>query len=100
MECIDCIEVAARLHLYLDRELSTEEVSQVQQHLASCPECECRFHMDVSIKRLIHERCAIQRAPERLREAVLQLARQAKSGTIVSVTAFEVELKADIEDYE
>jgi putative zinc finger protein len=58
MECTDCIEVAARLHLYIDRELSVEEVAIVQQHLTSCPGCRCRFHVDMSIKQLIHERCA------------------------------------------
>jgi mycothiol system anti-sigma-R factor len=74
MECIDCVKTAARLHLYLDRELSIEEISIVQQHLANCPVCECRFHVDMSIKRLLHECCALQRAPQRLRDAVLRIA--------------------------
>ena len=37
MYCMSCIEVAARLHLYLDRELTIEEVVTVQQHLSECP---------------------------------------------------------------
>ena len=63
MECLDCIETTARLHLYIDRELSDEEIVVVQQHLYGCPRCEDRFHFDLRIKRLIHERCSIERAP-------------------------------------
>lgn len=100
MDCIDCIEIAARLHLYIDRELSAEEITMVQQHLASCPQCECRFHVDISIKRLIHERCTLQKAPARLREAVMQLARQAQNAPLELDYATEMELKADINYYE
>ena len=56
-DCIDCIEAVARLHLYIDRELRGEEITIVQRHLLSCSMCECRFHFDAGIKRLIHERC-------------------------------------------
>lgn len=100
MDCIDCIEIAARLHLYIDRELSADELTMVQQHLASCPQCECRFHVDMSIKRLIHERCTMQTAPAHLREAVMQLARQTKHESLEINYALEMELKADIEYYE
>ncbi len=34
---MDCFESIARLHLYIGRELSVEEVAVVQQHLKSCP---------------------------------------------------------------
>lgn len=73
-ECLDCVGVSARLHLYLDRELNAEEVTVVQQHLKSCPHCECRFHFNMHLKMLIHERCTIVHAPEHLREAVMRLA--------------------------
>ena len=74
MECLDCVATAARLHLYIDRELSAEEVEIVQQHLAGCPNCECRFHFDLYLKRLIHERCTIVHAPAHLRATVMRLA--------------------------
>ena len=92
MECLDCMQATARLHLYIDRELSEEEVVTVQQHLASCPSCECRFHFDVRIKKLIHERCTIEHAPAHLREAVMRLAR----GEHVQVDA---ELRQQIKSY-
>ena len=74
MSCLNCVETVGRLHLYIDRELSAEEVVIVQQHLVDCPNCECRFHFDLRLKRLIHERCTIERAPAHLREAVMHIA--------------------------
>ncbi len=71
MNCMSCIETIARLHLYLDRELSVEEV--------------------------IHERCTIERAPAHLREAVLRLARL-PAGQITSLDPeLEMEIWADLE---
>jgi mycothiol system anti-sigma-R factor len=97
MKCLDCVETTARLHLYIDRELSVEEVVIVQQHLHGCPRCECRFHFDVHVKRLIHERCTIERAPEHLRLAVMHLA-HAPEGALLSIDPeIEMEIRADLE---
>src|SRR5712691_7829514 len=98
MECMDCIETVARLHLYIDRELSVEEVAIVQQHLVDCPLCDCRFHFDLKVKRLIHERCTIQRAPARLREAVMQLAHRPAGVAIDLDPELEMEIRAELED--
>lgn len=94
MECFDCVTATARLHLYIDRELSSEEVEIVQQHLLSCPNCECRFHFNSSLKTLIHERCTIVRAPEHLREAVMQLARGER---LLIDAELEAQLRNDLE---
>lgn len=100
MECLDCVETTARLHLYIDRELTTEEVMIVQQHLSGCPNCECRFHFDLQLKRLLHERCTIQRAPAHLREAVMRLAR-GQSSNLDANLAREIreEIKADLQEW-
>lgn len=97
-ECMDCFETVARLHLYIDRELSVQEVAIVAQHLTDCPTCECRFHFDMKIKRLIHERCAIERAPAHLREAVMQIARTPIGEPIILDPELEMEIRADIEE--
>ncbi len=94
---MNCLEAVARLHLYLDRELSVEEVAIVQQHLAACRSCECRFHVDMRIKRLIHERCTIERAPEHLRQAVYRLARQPLGEPVELDPELEMEIRADVE---
>ena len=94
---MDCFETAARLHLYIDRELSGEEVATVQYHLLQCPGCECRFHFDERLKRLIHERCTIVTAPPHLREAVLRLARLPASERLKLDPALEMEIRADLD---
>ena len=96
MDCFDCVTTTARLHLYIDRELDSEEIEIVQQHLTSCPHCECRFHFDSYLKKLIHERCTIVRAPTSLREAVMQLAR---GESIYIDSEMELQLRNDLEGY-
>src|SRR5260370_8933649 len=74
MECLDCVQTAARLHLYIDRELSTDEAEVEQRHLAACPKCKFRFRFDMSLKKLIHECCRIVHSSISLYTAVLRLA--------------------------
>lgn len=95
-DCIDCIEAVARLHLYIDRELNVEEIDIVQQHLSCCISCDCRFHFDASIKRLIHERCTIEHAPTHLREAVMRLARLPLGEPVEIDQELEMEIRADM----
>ena len=97
---MSCIESVTRLHLYIDRELSAEEVTIVQQHLSNCSSCDCRFQFDMKIKRLIHERCTIERAPAHLREAVLRLARTPIGQPIDFDPELEMEIRADLEECE
>lgn len=95
---MSCFETIARLHLYIDRELNAEEVVIVQQHLVGCPHCECRFHFDERLKRLIHERCTVERAPERLREIVIRLARMPAVALGEIDPQLEMEIRAELED--
>ena len=99
MDCLNCVETTARLHLYIDRELSAEEVAIVQQHLTGCPHCECRFHFDMRVKRLIHERCTIERAPAHLREAVMHLARLPLGERVDIDPELAMEIWADLEGH-
>jgi mycothiol system anti-sigma-R factor len=94
---MDCYETVARLHLYIDRELSVEEVVVVQQHLTDCPQCDCRFHFDMKLKRLIHERCTIVKAPAHLREAVLRLANSVSGEAVEIDPELEMEIRADLD---
>jgi mycothiol system anti-sigma-R factor len=97
MDCLDCVEITARLHLYIDRELSNEEVEIVQQHLNECPHCKCRFRFDLHVKRLIHDRCAMEHAPDRLREAVLRLAHGPAKKLVAIDPDLATEIKADMD---
>ena len=95
---MNCMETVARLHLYIDRELSTEEIVIVQQHLKDCPSCECRFHFDMGLKRLMHEKCTIQKAPENLRAAVMHLARTPAGAALEIEDEVAREIRADIHE--
>jgi mycothiol system anti-sigma-R factor len=97
---MNCYETVARLHLFLGRELSVVEVDVVQQHLTDCPYCECRFHFDMRLMRLVHERCTIEKAPAHLREKVLQLAHSPIGGGMEMDPEVEMEIRADIEECE
>lgn len=97
MDCLNCVETTARLHLYIDRELNDEEIEIVQQHLTDCPHCECRFHFDMRIKRLIHERCTIAHAPAHLREAVMHIAHLPVGERVKMDPELVLEIRADLE---
>ncbi len=92
---MNCMETAARLHLYIDRELNAEEVAIVHQHLKDCPSCECRFHFDMHLKRLMHERCTIETAPEHLRASIMHLARTPIGTPLEIDLEVEMEIRAD-----
>jgi mycothiol system anti-sigma-R factor len=97
MECLTCVEAVARLHLYIDRELTAEEVIIVQEHLSDCQSCECRFHFDIRVKRLIHECCTIEHAPAHLREAVMRIARTPRGERVEIGPELAKRLKTDLE---
>jgi mycothiol system anti-sigma-R factor len=94
---MNCMETVARLHLYIDRELNAEEVAIVQQHLKDCPSCECRFHFDMQLKRLMHEKCTIEKAPEHLRVEVMHIAQTPAGEPLKINPEVAMEIRADIE---
>lgn len=95
---MDCVETIARLHLYIDHELSVDEVAIVQQHLVACPNCECRFYFDISLKRLLHDCCALERAPDHLREAVLRLAQTPAGQQLELDPELEMTMRAELDE--
>jgi mycothiol system anti-sigma-R factor len=96
---MNCMETVARLHLYIDRELNAEEVAIVQQHLKDCPSCECRFHFDMGLKRLMHERCTIEKAPEQLRATIMRLSRTPEGVPLEFDSDVALEIRADVRPY-
>jgi mycothiol system anti-sigma-R factor len=100
MDCIDCVEATARLHLYIDRELNADEVEIVQQHLIECPHCTYRFRFDMCLKRLLHERCTIEHAPVHLREAVMRIAHTPLDKSVDIDPDLVREIKADMENHD
>lgn len=73
MPHMDCDDTVERLNLYLDRELSDDDVEQVREHLSDCPPCERIFDFQAEVKRLVRKECCSDDAPARLREWVRNL---------------------------
>lgn len=74
---IDCQAAERRLHDYLDRELSENEVAEVQQHLERCENCRARFRFEAGLRRLVRQAVHDQPpAPPHLRNRIARLLRK------------------------
>jgi anti-sigma factor (TIGR02949 family) len=58
---VACAKAEARLQYYVDRQLTVEEVTEVEAHLAVCPSCARCYRLEsemrASLKRLCSEPC-------------------------------------------
>lgn len=68
---ITCRDCALALNPYLDRELTDEDVQQVQIHLEACHGCLHLFRFEASVRRLVRVRCQQMTAPDTLRVRVV-----------------------------
>jgi len=67
---MNCREVLVRLDQYVDRELSPDEVREVQQHLDDCPPCQHMYRYEARVRRLVRHACS-ELAPDSLRARIL-----------------------------
>lgn len=70
---MDCQDIARELNVYLDRELTDDEIKEVRTHLDDCPPCLQCFEFQAELKRLVRKECVSDGAPDRLRHWVRQL---------------------------
>ena len=68
-----CNDALDRLHLYIDRELSLEEMTVVRHHLEHCPPCMEEFRVEQNVLRFIGTCCRETRAPQSLKARVEKL---------------------------
>lgn len=68
---VDCADVIEAVYLYLDGELSGENIDTIRQHLDECSPCLREYGIEREVKLLIARSCCEQ-APESLRTAVVQ----------------------------
>jgi mycothiol system anti-sigma-R factor len=67
---MNCTEVVILLEQYVDRELSGEEIAEVQRHLDACPPCLALYRFEASVRRLVRRACN-ESAPASLKERIL-----------------------------
>ncbi|NIR50614.1 hypothetical protein GWO43_18900 [candidate division KSB1 bacterium] len=59
----DCNSFSALITGYIDGELKPREYEEVKAHLETCPHCMERYEEENDVKRLIHERVPLVKAP-------------------------------------
>ena len=70
MNCKDCSE---KLDRFVDRELNSTEVLELQLHLESCPDCTDQFEFQAHLKRLVRHSCECDGAPALFRDKLRHL---------------------------
>jgi len=70
---INCTECVEKLYPYLDRQLSDEEIVEVQRHLERCPPCADHFRFEQGILTRIHQVCREVEVPPDLVERVRKM---------------------------
>ena len=69
----NCREAIDRLYQYIDRELSLDELDEVQRHLALCPPCLDYFRFEENVLTFVGEKCREVSAPAELRDRVKKM---------------------------
>ena len=69
MNCKDCAE---KLDRFVDRELNSTEVLELQLHLEGCPGCADHYRFESHLRRLVKRACHCD-APAGFREKLRQL---------------------------
>lgn len=74
----DCSQALAALEEYLHKELCAEDAADVRAHLEACEECSAEHHVGKTLTNALQGACK-DRAPEELRERLLESLRAAKA---------------------
>ena len=70
MSCDNCEEALQNLYLFLDEEIDSASIDEIQAHIDSCSSCLTAYDLERVVKALVSRSCA-EKAPEPLRAKVL-----------------------------
>ena len=70
MSCDNCESALENLYLFLDEEIDTASIEDIQTHIDNCSSCLTAYDLERVVKALVSRSCA-EKAPEPLRERVL-----------------------------
>lgn len=79
---LSCQEAAARLDDFVDRELSPEELGEVETHLKVCAHCAPVFRFQEGVLQRLQETLGRIQAPEGLLEQVMTRLRREGAGPV------------------
>jgi mycothiol system anti-sigma-R factor len=67
----DCGEVLARVYEYLDGEITSEQLADIEEHLHECAPCLAEYGLEQVVKDAVHRCCGDETAPASLRTRVV-----------------------------
>jgi mycothiol system anti-sigma-R factor len=70
VSCDNCETALQNLYLFLDEEIDTASIEDIQTHIDNCSSCLTAYDLERVVKALVSRSCA-EKAPEPLRERVL-----------------------------
>ena len=85
----DCSEVLEKVWLYLDGEMSADQLADIRVHLDECSPCLRAYGLEQAVKALVARKCGCEPAPEELRLKLMATLHR------VRVEAMQVEYRAD-----
>jgi mycothiol system anti-sigma-R factor len=77
---MDCVRASELLHGYLDNELDTMHVAEIQAHLGACVSCREEHAQELKLRSLLQARATRYAAPAQLRSQILASVRSAQRG--------------------
>jgi mycothiol system anti-sigma-R factor len=83
----DCSEVLERMFFFIDNELPSADLTDIQQHLEECGPCLQKYDLERTVKTVVRRSCS-ERAQEGLRSKVLLKIR----GVHVEITETRLDL--------
>jgi mycothiol system anti-sigma-R factor len=70
VSCNNCEEALQNLYLFLDEEIDSASIDEIQAHIDHCSSCLSAYDLERVVKALVSRSCA-EKAPEPLRAKVL-----------------------------
>jgi len=70
VSCDNCDEALENLYFFLDEEIDTASIEEIQAHIDNCSSCLNVYDLERVVKALVSRSCA-EKAPEPLRAKVL-----------------------------
>ncbi len=67
-----CDEALSHLQEYIDCEMSQVDTVRLAAHITTCPTCQVEVGVEQKLRDLVRRSCTELRAPEHLRERVMQ----------------------------
>jgi mycothiol system anti-sigma-R factor len=77
----DCYDYSATIQLYLDRELSGQDLEDFRAHLEECEACRTELEAEERLSSLLHRSRPLYSAPDALRARVMRAAESFPSTT-------------------